>query len=148
MTTPQPTQRDKKSAMDAVTDWRYAIPNDEAPSWEAIVMLADSVSLLLAQRDAEVRAEFAAFTDENGKPRNVLGTLPVTADGFFISPYHNESYCPRGGKASNFGRQVYCTDSCCWDDGCQNDSGGGIHHQLEQCYSTRDAALAARKGVV
>ena len=34
---------------------------------------------------ASERAKFAAFADENGEPRKVLGTLPVLATGEFVT---------------------------------------------------------------
>jgi hypothetical protein len=43
------------------------------------VRYSDHAAALAAER-----AKFAAFADENGEPRKVLGTLPVTADGFVI----------------------------------------------------------------
>jgi hypothetical protein len=136
MTTPQPTQRDKKSAMDAVTDWRYAIPNDEAPSWEAIVMLADSVSLLLAQREAEVRAEYAAFADEHGEPRNIVGNLPVSKDGAIVMP---------GQFVYVGGQRFMLTLDYTIPVAVPNDNGGWRDMHIGECFAFRDAALAARK---
>ena len=38
---------------------------------------------LIAAALASERAKFAPFADDRGEPRKVLGTLPVTADGYF-----------------------------------------------------------------
>jgi hypothetical protein len=90
---------------------------------EGIEMVAQA----LAQREAEVRAEFAAFADENGKPRKVLGKLPVTADEAFVGD-NAILWLPPGKNKGDAPRQR--TNKCA---------------HFGKMFSSRDAALAARK---
>jgi hypothetical protein len=69
MTTQQPSPRDIEQAtkLFAAFGIHVGILGSVHES-EGIEMVAQA----LAQREAEVRAEYAAFADENGRPRKVL----------------------------------------------------------------------------
>jgi hypothetical protein len=131
MTTPQPSTRDIDSAQRAVNAW---VSEDELGACRP--HLVNEIAQALAQREAEVRAEYAAFADEHGKPRKVLGTLPVTADGYVMGftarIWVNDVGEVKAGLADMPG----------WTETEESDEAFWPFHE---CYSTRDAALAARK---
>jgi hypothetical protein len=147
MTTQQPSPRDIEQARNVVEECTR-----EAGDFSE-VQLREHVAQALAQREAEVRAEYAAFADENGKPRKVLGTLPLSADGFFVGfppgygglfriPYEYggdermEQCNPMHMSYDQASRLVMVTGGQ-WS--------GISQHPVGSCYSTADAALAARK---
>jgi hypothetical protein len=127
LTTPQPSPRDIEQADKLTAEWM----NVYGPRG------AEYMKALIAQALAEVRAEYAAFADENGKPRKVLGTLPVTADGcivgFTATLWVNDVGDIKSGIADMPG----------WTEEEGSDSAFWPFHE---CYSNKAAALAAQEG--
>ncbi len=82
---------------------------------------------------AAEREKWAAFADEKGEPRKVLGTLPVTADGY-IACQDSVVWHPTNGACYpvpdglNVAAKVY---------------GGAALVPVASCYSTRQAATSA-----
>ena len=75
--------------------------------------------------------------------RAIVAKLDRTADGEYVVPGMT-IYCPYGHEAYNHHNRAYCCTGCCWDDGCQSDSGSGTHYRYHECYSTAEAALKAK----
>ena len=82
-------------------------------------------------RDAALRA--AGLVDENGEVRQVGGTLPVTKDGSVVGDMAIEWVTDRPGEPIAEVRLdkcgSLCAEECFWP--------------VEECYSTREAAIAA-----
>jgi hypothetical protein len=129
MTTQQPSPRDIEQARNVVEECTR-----EAGDFSE-VQLREHVAQALAQREAEVRAEYAAFADENGKPRKVLGTLVLTKDGCFVGDCAKVYGSYWGGEPYEVVVHGPEAPSTPWE--------GSIH--ARDTWSTRDAALAARK---
>lgn len=99
---------------------------------------------------ASERAKFAAFADEKGEPRKVLGTLPVTADGCIVGADENvlwfvDRHAHKDTVTGKYQSQVKAAtwsvdrgrfefiDRDGWGDGCYP----------SECYSTKEAATSA-----
>lgn len=97
---------------------------------------------------ARLRNSASAICDRLEYLEAIVNRLPMTADGVPIT-FGQKVYPPCGGPAidASFrgGKAVYCFHGSCRDEGCQGDSSSGTHHEVEKCYSTREAAEAARK---
>jgi hypothetical protein len=92
------------------------------------VRYSDHAAALAAER-----AKFAAFADENGEPRKVLGTLPVTADGYIIGDDCSVWYEGRTVNVEPFHASPV--------------EGSGWHPTLcRKAWSTKQAAEAAAGG--
>lgn len=72
--------------------------------------------------------------DDKGVERKVLGTLQVLASGEVLASYHKDVWDRRGIL-----RRADVKDGVAWSD--------GTYTHLDLCYSTREAAEAARKEV-
>ncbi len=91
------------------------------------------------------RAKFAAFAGPDGEPRNVLGTLPITADGAIAIPFMSVVYHP-DHPTRTLDVDV-CQDEVIGQVGVPGDDCTEWHeYAIRDCYSTREAAEAA-KGV-
>jgi hypothetical protein len=87
MTTPQPSPRDIEQANKIVYEGWVHCPADipvgmlrERDEWVRV-----AIAQALAHREAEVRAEYAAFADEHGKPTKrfpILRMKPPDGAGF------------------------------------------------------------------
>jgi hypothetical protein len=132
MTTPQPTPRDIEQARNVVEEC-----TKEAGDFSE-VQLREHIAQALAQREAEVRAEYAAFADENGEPRNIVGNLPVSKDGAIVMP---------GQFVYVGGQRFMLTLDYTIPVAVPNDNGGWRDMHIGECFAFRDAALAARKEV-
>jgi hypothetical protein len=106
LTTPQPTPRDREQAVSILSEWTYVMEPDHTD-------LVKHIAQALAQREAEVRAEFAAFADEHGKPRKVLEDRTVAGGVMYIhvdpagtpgeyGMRSTEGKCPKCGKDADF----------------------------------------------
>jgi hypothetical protein len=71
MTTPQPSPRDIEQAGKLACKLVVLSMHNTATL---------AIAQALAQREAEVRAEYAAFADENGKPMKAVGETPIAVD--------------------------------------------------------------------
>lgn len=102
----------------------------------------------IASALASERSKFAAFADEKGEPRKVLGTLPLTADGAIAMP-GSFVYAKwwNGNVARGFVRhEAHGHETCCFVEMTTTTDDGrcvGIRSFLSDCYSTREAAEAA-----
>lgn len=100
------------------------------------------IAYINQQRERD--AKFAAFADENGEPRKVLGTLPVLASGeivtaethpvFAIDATHGIVECDVefSGDRVTAGWMKAGTDANTWTE-----------YDIGDCYSTKQAAEAA-----
>lgn len=83
-------------------------------------------------RKIEADAKAAGLLDDKGEVRKVLGTLPLTADGYVIG--------------TNADLYSWWVPQYPGDKGiCQHSSASPLVSALHQCYSTRAAAEAASK---
>jgi hypothetical protein len=130
MTTPQPSPRDIEQADKLTAEWMNVYGPRGAEYMKALIAQA------LAQREAEVRAEYAAFADENGEPRNIVGNLPVSKDGAIVMP---------GQFVYVGGQRFMLTLDYTIPVAVPNDNGGWRDMHIGECFAFRDAALAARK---
>ena len=102
-------------------------------------------------REIESQAKAAGFIGPDGKVRKVLGTLPITADGC-IAEYGRTYWCwcrvPVFDGSSPFPSSwridvvEKCLESC---DPCEEYIGDYTKYP-PACFSTREAAEAAREG--
>ena len=81
---------------------------------------------------AAEREKWAAFADEKGEPRKVLGTLPVTADGCVIGHGARIHGFWNDGKPGWTGFSAVRVDTDDWD-----------RPQCGKFYSTKEAAESA-----
>lgn len=83
----------------------------------------------------EAAAKAAGMLDERGEVRKVMGTLPVTKDGAVLG---NGARVYHDGSLSYYSRELTAAKILWQDDGpvaCV---------ESDTCYSTREAAIAAR----
>lgn len=93
---------------------------------------------------AAERAKFAAFAGPDGEPRNVLGTLPITADGAIAIPFMSVVYHP-DHPTRTLDVDV-CQDEVIGQVGVPGDDCTEWHeYAIRDCYSTRTAAEAAKE---
>lgn len=92
--------------------------------------------------------ELQALKAELQRLRAIVDKLPKTADEVPVTPGMRVWHCPDDTmeQIARFNRP-YCFGWKCYDSGCQGDSSSGTHRNWEECYSTREAAEAAAKGV-
>ena len=104
----------------------------------------DIVDALRAER-AKVLAKFAAFADENGEPLRVANPLPKTADNCIVVPFVSVVYHPdHPGHALDVDvRTGEVIGQIGVGDG--NRGTDWYEYPIETCYSTPEAAEAARK---
>jgi hypothetical protein len=110
----------------SVPSQRYAI-DDPA--------IVEALAIAQAARDA-------GMVDEHGRFRKILGTLPITADGVVVVPSEDaEAWHPDETGAGYYERD---TGRCEWS--IRRDDGGYDYRcrPIEDCYSTRSAAEAAK----
>lgn len=89
-------------------------------------------------------AKFAAFAGPDGEPRNVLGTLPITADGAIAIPFMSVVYHP-DHPTRTLDVDV-CQDEVIGQVGVPGDDCTEWHeYAIRDCYSTRTAAEAAKE---
>ena len=92
-----------------------------------------------AEGAAAERERWKAFAGPDGEPRKVLGKLPVTADGFIVG-HDAKVFNEKGGECDCIGHGIawgpvtFCVDTA---ERCRDAS------RLEECFSSREAALAA-----
>lgn len=135
--------------------WFHRMERDEQDELVTIITVA-----ITETRASALRVPANHVRDENGVDMRVLGTLPVTADDVIVMDgeqvYHPDAdgsfrlivrpACEHDAEDKDFP----LPDDCEWVASYsyyEHDNGYSQYetYDIRQCYSTRDAALAARK---
>ena len=125
--------------VEAVNDGGELCTESHKSSDGAWVRYEDHAAALATERE-----RFAAFAGPDGEPRNVLGTLPITADGAIAIPFMSVVYHP-DHPTRTLDVDV-CQDEVIGQVGVPGDDCTEWHeYAIRDCYSTRTAAEAAKE---
>jgi hypothetical protein len=110
------------------------IPGESFSATEAVAWYENQ---LAAERATLAACKKEGFLDENGNVRKVLGTLPVTADGYVVGIYDGWLYKPQYPKYKWMAPSVFI-----FYNGDRDTGVGQV--RCDDLYSTRSAAEKAR----